>query len=264
MTQIDFLSETLREVGAFAREQYNDRSRLRIEHKGDLNDLVTEVDLEVQRRVVERIAKAYPGDHVLAEESGLSACPASHPERSWILDPIDGTQNFVRCLFPAWGLSLGLAEHGTVTTAGIYFPITDDLFLAERGAGAVRNGARLSVSGVSSVAAARVEFDISATPYRTNTLEAAPELYLRMGQIRIQGCAVAAMCSVATGDMEAYLHISLNPWDYAAGALIIEESGGRCTRWNGAPLTYFEGRCDIVASNGAVHDEILSLIHPQP
>jgi myo-inositol-1(or 4)-monophosphatase len=261
MKELDFLSETARAVGAFARERYKDDSPLQISQKSDRNDLVTEVDVAVQRQVVERIEKAFPCDHVLAEESGLDVKPSTRPERSWILDPIDGTQNFVRSLFPAWGVSLAFAEHGVVTASGVYFPMTDDLFLAERGAGVRRNGAPVAVSAVDRVDTARVEFDISAVPYRLNTLEAAPEFYRRMGQIRIHGCAVAAMCSVATGDMEAYLHISLNPWDFAAAALIIEEAGGRCTRWDGSPLTYFDGRIDIVASNGKIHEETLSLLH---
>lgn len=262
MDTIDFITDTLREVGSFAFERYADRTQLRISQKAHINDLVTEADVEVQRRVVERIRRSFPNDAVLAEESGLGLPPEAQPQRCWILDPIDGTQNFVRGLFPAWGVSLGLAQGGRVTAGGVLFPVTGDLFLAERGGGAHRNGERVSASTVDTVDSARMDFDVSATPYRASTLKAAPDLYYRVGQIRVHGCAVAALCSVATGDMEAYLHISLNPWDYAAGALIVEEAGGRCTDPRGGPLTYFEGRCGILASNGAVHDEMLALLHP--
>lgn len=260
MTTIDFVTETLYEAGALARDRYADRTRLHIAQKADLNDLVTEADLAVQRQIVDRIARTFPGDAVLAEESGLGLPPEGRPERCWILDPIDGTQNFVRALFPAWGISLGFVERGSLAAGGVYFPITGDLFLAERGAGARRNGGTLSVSALDHLERARIDYDVSATDYRRPTLDAAPDLFHRVGGIRIHGCAVAALCSVATGDLEAYVHIALNPWDYAAGVLIVEEAGGRASTWSGAPLTFFEGRRSVLASNAALYDQFLPLL----
>jgi myo-inositol-1(or 4)-monophosphatase len=260
MTEADFIAETLREVGAFARDRYENRKNLSIAQKSDLNDLVTEADLAVQRQVVERIGRAFPGDYTLAEESGLGLKPENRPDRCWILDPIDGTQNFVRGLFPMWGVSLAFAKGGEVVAGGVLFPVTGDLFQAERGAGTRRNGERISASPLDAVDRARIDFDVSASRFRDSTLEAAGELYRRVGQIRIHGCAVAALCSVATGDLEAYLPVSLSPWDYAAGALIAEEAGGRCTDLRGKPITYFEGLCGILATNGALHDDMLSLL----
>lgn len=263
MTELRFIETVLREAGVYAREKYLDRASLKISSKSSANDFLTEADLGVQQRIVERIGEQYPGDLVLAEESGFSERPEGRFGRCWVLDPIDGTSNFVRGLFPAWGISLAFADREQVTSAGIYFPMTDNLFLAEKGAGATRNTVPLRTSEIDAVDLSRMDFDISGTGYRHVTIERAPELYARIGQLRVHGCAVAALCSVATGDSDGYLHVALNAWDYAAGVLIVEESGGRATRWDGSSLTLFDGRNSLICTNGRLHDAVLPLLGPE-
>jgi myo-inositol-1(or 4)-monophosphatase len=262
MTEIDFIAEVLQEAGAYARERYRNRAALNVQRKSSATDLVTEVDIRVQSLIVERIQARFPGDLVLAEESGFHARPEGRHARCWVLDPIDGTSNFVRGMFPAWGVSLAFAEREVVHAGGVYFPMTDDMFLAERGAGATRNGEPTAPSSVAEIDVARMELDISSARYRKTGPERAPELFRRIGQLRIHGSAVVGLCSIATGDMEGYLHAALNPWDYAAGVLIVEEAGGRATRWDGSPLTLFDGRNSIVATNGALHEHVLPLLKP--
>lgn len=262
MNEIEFIADVVRDAGAVAAGIYRDRSFLHVEQKAHANDLVTEADLAAQHCVVERIRKSYPGDAVYAEEEGYNRPPDSRDGRCWILDPIDGTQNFVRGLFPAWGVSLGLVQGGEVIAGGVYFPITDDLFLAEKGGGTMRNGFPVNGSQVATVELCRIDLDVSSTGHRVSTLEKAPELYRQAGQLRIHGSAVAALCSVASGDLDAYLHLALNPWDYAAGLVIVEEAGGRVTRCDGAALTFFEGRRSVLATNGHLHDALLKLVEP--
>jgi len=257
MTELEFISNIVQETGAYARDRYLDRSNLQVGQKTNPNDLVTEVDIAVQRQIVDRIAQQFPGDFVLAEESGFHTRPEGRTGRCWVLDPIDGTANFVRGLFPAWGISLAFAERECTLAGGVYFPITGDLFLAERGAGATRNGRPTRTSETASLELARIELDFSSINHRYPMLEKSPEIFAKAGQLRIHGSAVAALCSVASGDMDAYLHELLNPWDYAAGVLIVEEAGGRATRYDGTPLTLFDGRNSIIASNGPLHESLI-------
>lgn len=260
MTDIEFITETLQRAGEFARERYKQRAHLAVETKRDANDFVTEADIAVQRDIVEHIARQFPGDFVLAEESGLDTRPEAVGGRCWILDPIDGTSNFVRGLFAMWGISLGLAVRGEIVAGGVLFPMADDLFLAERGAGARRNGTPCTASIVDVLDHARLDLDISAATYRYETIERAPEIYRRAGQLRVHGCAVAALCAVAAGEMEAYLHVALNPWDFAAGQILVEEAGGVVSTWDGGRPKFFEGRASIAATNAPLHAETLSLL----
>lgn len=262
MRDIEFVAEVLRDAGAVAAEKYRDRSKLQIERKAHINDLVTEADVAVQKRVVERIHAEFPGDAIYAEEAGYNEPPRQHDGRCWILDPIDGTQNFVRNLFPAWGVSLGLVQGHEAVAGGVYFPMADDLFLAERGGGTQRNGRGVTGSDVSTVELCRIDLDVSSVAHRMSTIERAPDLYRNVGQIRVHGSAVAALCSVASGDLDAYLHLALNPWDYAAGLIIVAEAGGLVTRCDGGPITFFDGRSSLLATNGHLHDTLLALVKP--
>ena len=139
-------------------------------------------------------------------------------------------------------------------------PITQDLFLAERGSGAFRNGARLHVSDVSSVALARIEVDFSGPQQRSETLRRASKLICKGGQIRCTSATVVGMCSIATGNMDAFIHVGPTPYDYAASQVIVEEAGGKCTRFDGSPLFLFDGKRGVVASNGILHEELLAVL----
>lgn len=262
MRDLEFIADVVRDAGAVAAGIYRDRSFLHVEQKAHANDLVTEADVAAQQCVVNRIRKHYPCDAIYAEEEGFNRPPDARDGRCWILDPIDGTQNFVRGLFPAWGVSLGLVQGNEVIAGGVYFPVTDDLFLAEKGGGTIRNGLPVTGSKVDTVELCRIDLDVSSTGHRMSTLEKATDLYRQAGQIRIHGSAVAALCSVASGDLDAYLHLALNPWDYAAGVVIVEEAGGRVTRCDGEALTFFDGRRSVLATNGRLHDALLNLVEP--
>ncbi len=260
MNEIDFIELLLKEASAYVKAKYAGRTRLHVQEKNGANDLLTEVDLAVQNQMVERISSAYPSDVIVAEEQGLDARPANAPKRCWIIDPIDGTQNFLRGLFPAFGITVAFAADGALRAGGVSMPITQDLFLAERNNGAARNGQQVRVSALSDMSRARAEVDFSHPKHRDQTLNVMADVIRRTGQIRCYSSAVVALCSIACGDSEAFTHVGLKPWDYAAGQLIVEEAGGRTSRLDGSPLGLFDGKRGVLATNGAVHDAFLTAL----
>lgn len=255
MTELAFIESFLRENAPYAREKFLAREHLTVTSKSDPTDLLTDADLTLQKRATERIRAEFPGDSIVAEEGEFSVLPKDPSGRFWVMDPIDGTNNFVRGLFPIYGVSIAFAKGGQTLAAGVALPGTGDFFFAERGAGAFRNGQRLRVSEVQSVAEARVEMDFSTLEERRNLLERGAALLCGAGQLRCHGSAVASICQVATGDIDAYVHMTLHPWDYAAAQLMVEEAGGMATRHDGTPLLLFDGRQGVVISNGAIHEE---------
>lgn len=262
MNELKFLEMTLRDLAVFVRAKYADRSGLQVNAKSNPNDLLTEVDLAVQRMGQERIAHAYPGDLFIAEEEGLGVLPEDHARRCWIMDPIDGTQNFVRGLFPAFGVSLAFVEGGRVQAGGVIMAMTGDLFLAGRGVGTFRNGRRVQVSEVARLDVARVEVDFSGPVQRPYTVRATHDLMIKAGQLRCHCAAVVGLCSIASGDADAYFCWSLRPWDYAAGLIIVEEAGGVVTHMDGSPVDVLGPRSDVIASNGLIHEEYVAALLP--
>lgn len=260
MEELRFIEGLLAESADYVRERYAERTTVRVQAKSEDNDLLTEVDLAVQKQLVSRIQQDYPGDLIVGEEAGFDVFPQDPDARAWVLDPIDGTQNFVRGLFPHFGISVGLAQGGRPVAGGVALPITGDLFTAQQGAGAFRNGRRLECAATESLHYAKIEIDFSTQPDRRETIERFGDLMCRAGQVRCHCAAVVPLCAIAAGEMDAYLHVTLNPWDYAAGQIIIEEAGGRLSRLDGSPLRLFDGQRGVLASNGHVHDEIVELL----
>jgi len=270
--EIDFITRMFQDLTGFVCRKRASRGEVGITSKSEANDLLTEVDLAVQDRLVEAIGKEFPGDAIVAEERGLAQIPDDPNGRCWVIDPIDGTQNFVRGIFPVFGISVAFAVGGKPVAGGVAIPgislpgvsvsQTAGIFLAEKGAGAYLDDSPIRVSRVDSVSLARVEVDFSGRRQRAETLARFPEILRLCGQVRCNCATVVALCSVAAGEMEAFLHVSLNPWDFAAGQIIVEEAGGRASRLDGSPLMLFDNRHGVLISNGRVHDELASLIAP--
>ncbi|GMW02548.1 MAG: inositol monophosphatase [Candidatus Hydrogenedentota bacterium] len=260
MTEIAFIEAELRAVSEYVRDRYNARHEVHISHKIDPNDMLTEVDLAVQERIVARIRDEYPDDIIVGEESGLHELPHQNAGRVWLIDPIDGTQNFVRSLFPAFGVSIAFCQDGEVAAGGVLVPMQETLFLAERGAGATRNGQRLHVSNVTDLTMARAEIDFSVQRDRAATVDTFRPLMEQVGQVRCYCAAVIGICSIATGDSDIYVHVGLNPWDFAAAMLIAEEAGGSSSKLDGSSVQTLSGRQGIAITNGHVHSQLLGLI----
>jgi len=229
---------------------------VRVDKKGVI-DLVTEVDLVVERMFRALIAERFPGHDVLAEEM---AGPAGTGSRHcWVFDPLDGTTNFAHGL-PIFCASLAVEIDGTTEVAAVYDPCRRELFTAERGGGAFLNGAPLHVSAVPTLLDALL---VTGFPYDVHT--SADEIvglfdaFVRRAQaVRRLGSAALDLCYVAAGRMDGFWEQRLKPWDVAAGALIVEEAGGQATGIDGSAFNSRAGH--VVASNGAIHAEMAATI----
>jgi myo-inositol-1(or 4)-monophosphatase len=237
------------------------RTGFGVRHKQKVIDLVTDADLRSEQAVVETIAKAFPAHRILAEEKGLHADQES--PYTWIIDPLDGTTNFAHG-FPAYCVSIGLEHQGRTILGVVLDPTRDELFLARDGGGAFLNGAPLQVSATPTIDAALLvtgfAYDIRESA--RNNLGHFARFALRAQGVRRTGAAALDLCYVAAGRFDGFWEMKLHPWDTAAGALIVQEAGGRVTDFKGGPFSNY--RDEIVASNGLIHDAMVGVLRENP
>lgn len=244
----------VRQAGAIQLEHFG--GSFAIEKKGAI-DLVTDVDLAVERMCRAHLGRAFPDHQVLGEEYGVTgAGGASHV---WIFDPIDGTTNFAHGL-PIFCSALALEVDGRVDVAAIYDPTRDELFTAERGRGAWLNGARMHVSAQETLIDSLL---VTGFPYsvhggREEVLSLFDAFMGRSRAVRRLGSAALDICYVAAGRMDGFWEQGLGPWDIAAAALLVEEAGGQISDLDGRPFELRTGR--LLASNGHIHDQMLETI----
>jgi myo-inositol-1(or 4)-monophosphatase len=214
------------------------------------SDLVTEADRRSESLIVERLRSHFPPHAIVAEEGGGRE---TNSDYCWYVDPLDGTTNFAHG-FPVYCVSLGLAYRGEVIAGVVYDPTRDELFTAERGAGAYLNHKRLAVSKTSAL---RESLLATGFPPFAANHEINIEFFFRLTQrshgIRRAGSAALDLCSVAAARFDGFWELKLNPWDKAAGALMVLEAGGKVTDLAGHPFALLED--EIFASNGHIHEE---------
>ncbi|HJR08803.1 MAG TPA: inositol monophosphatase family protein [Pyrinomonadaceae bacterium] len=254
---LDFAIETAREAGRVLAERFG-RASLEVTHKGDI-DLVTESDIAAERLIVERIRSYYPRHAILAEESGASEqVGAAASEYKWIIDPLDGTTNYAHG-YPCYCVSVALERAGELVLGVIHDPTRDETFAAERGAGAALNGRRIRVSEIGDLNEAMV---CTGYPYdvrgRDNFVRNFKNFILHAQGVRRDGSAALDLAYVACGRFDGFWEEGLRPWDVAAGALIIEEAGGRVSRYDDAPYDIYTP--PIMASNGLVHEAMMRVL----
>jgi len=253
-------AELAREAGARLRQFL--ASGVETEYKGGV-DIVTVADRTAEKLIRERLAVLFPEHGVFGEEGTRERLSG---EFRWYVDPLDGTTNFAHGI-PHFCVSLGLEqrkpglkpeEDGVLVAGVIYDPNRDELFVAERGRGAWLNGKRIHVSRTPELAESLV-----ATGFPSRKRHASPNIHfyqeftLRSHGVRRAGSAALDLAYVACGRMDGFWEFNLNPWDTAAGLLLVEEAGGRITDFSGGPWR-LDSR-EILASNGLIHDELLGL-----
>ncbi len=235
------------------------RSAIDIQKKGAI-DLVTEIDLRVEREFRAMIADRFPDHAVLGEEGDGSGYDTTSARRyRWIIDPIDGTTNYAHGL-AIFCVSIALEVDGRTELGVIYDPMAGELFTAERGAGARLNGEPMRVTSCADIGDALL---CTGFPYsvreKPGHLIAGFAEFMRVSQaVRRLGSAALDLCYVAAGRFDGFYEESLKAWDVAAGALIVEEAGGRVTGTFGEAFTPHAGH--IVATNGHLHAAVLSTL----
>jgi myo-inositol-1(or 4)-monophosphatase len=229
---------------------------IQIDKKGTI-DLVTEVDVEVERMFRALIAERFPDHAILAEEFGGSDAVPAGP--CWVFDPIDGTSNYAHGL-PIFCCSLALEIDGVPELAAVYDPNRKELFTAQRGSGASLNGKPLRVSQAATLVDAML---VTGFPYDVHTrVDEIVGLFAafvgKARAVRRLGSAAIDLCWVAAGRMDGFWETDLKPWDIAGGALIVAEAGGRVSNVDGSPFSSRGG--NVLASNGLLHEAMLETI----
>jgi myo-inositol-1(or 4)-monophosphatase len=227
------------------------------------NDFVTEIDRAAEREIISQLRKAYPEHLILAEESGVSGDAARAGGYQWIIDPLDGTTNFMRGI-PHFAVSIACVRDGRLEHAVVLDPVRREEFTATRGAGAQRNGRRIRVSTRAGLTEAVLgtgipfrEPSIRELPAYLHTLE---QFASRSAGIRRAGAAALDLAYVAAGRLDGFWEIGLQPWDIAAGALLVQEAGGLISDFDGGNDWMESGR--IVAANPKCLKAMLQVIRP--
>jgi len=244
------MAEIAREAGALLMEYFH--QRVKVEYKGEA-DLVTIADRKSEILIRERIKKNWPAHDVLGEEQGLVDTGSDY---RWYVDPLDGTTNFAHG-FPVFSVSMALEYKNQRIAGVVYDPTRDELFAAEQGNGAYLNHQRIQVSKTANLAECLV-----GTGFPSHKRHKNPNIYfyhqitLHTHGVRRAGSAALDLCNVASGRFDGFWEFNLNPWDTAAGVLIVEEAGGKVTDFHGGPFQL--NSRETLASNGLVHGALLN------
>ncbi len=254
---LDLAVRLAREAGAIQRERYE--TPLEIRTKSSATDLVTEVDRACEALIVSTLAAERGDDAILAEEGGGNDRPDA--TWRWVVDPLDGTTNYAHS-YPRFCVSIGVELKGNRTVAVVYDPLMDELFHAVVGRGAYLNGRRIHVSKetVLNRALLATGFAYDRRKSEQDNLDNFAAFLKAARALRRDGSAALDLCYVASGRLDGFWEFKLAPWDVAAGYLIVEEAGGRCSDLSGgAPPASGSA---VVASNGRIHQAMLEVLRP--
>jgi myo-inositol-1(or 4)-monophosphatase len=248
-----------RAAGAIINRAALDLDVLKVATKGT-NDFVTEVDQAAEEAIITTLLEAYPGHGILAEESGRER-GARHSDFVWIIDPLDGTTNFIHG-FPVYAVSIALSFRGRIEQAVVYDPTRNDLFVASKGRGAYLNDRRLRVSRRTRMADALIG---TGFPFRKGDnfkryLKMFEEVMQHCAGVRRPGAAALDLCYVAAGWYDGFFETGLQPWDVAAGSLMITEAGGLVGNFTGE-ADYLHQR-EVVAGNPRIYGQLVQTLAP--
>jgi len=227
----------------------------KVDYKGEIN-LVTEVDHQCEAEVVSILQSEFPSHDILAEEG---SGPRKDSDYKWMIDPLDGTTNFAHG-YPLFCTSVALEYKGEIIAGAVYEPNLKELFLAEKGGGATRNGEKISVSTVKELKRALLGtgFAYNVAQVKENNLNHFHNFILNAQAVRRDGVAAVDLCYTAMGRFDGFWELNLFPWDVAAGCLIIKEAGGEVTDFSGRAFSVYSK--EILASNGALHPSMIKLL----
>jgi myo-inositol-1(or 4)-monophosphatase len=253
---VSVAAEAVLQAGAIQRSRYG--HVIEIRHKGEI-DLVTEVDRACEDRILETLRARFPGHDIVTEETELQRTGSRYV---WFVDPLDGTTNYAHG-YPQFCASVALAVDGELAAGAVYDPLKEELFTAERGGGAHLNGRRLRTSSSSDLLRSLL---ITGFPYDlradlSGTLRLFNRFMAHARAIRRDGAAALDLSYVAAGRADGFWEERLQPWDILAGVLMVEEAGGRVSRFDGTALGLSADQ--IVASNGPLHAPMLEVLREE-
>jgi myo-inositol-1(or 4)-monophosphatase len=237
-------------------QQYFD-GPFEVTSKSSINDLVTEVDKKSEAAIISVIKETYPDHFILSEEVGELKTSSSI---KWIIDPIDGTVNFANGI-PICCISIGIEKDGEMVLGAVYNPFMNELFIAEKGKGATLNDKSIRVSSKTDIEKTCL---VTGFPYQWqeiphNPLLAFESIVKRGIPVRRLGSAAIDLCWVACGRFDGFYEHHLQPWDSAAGSLIVTESGGKITDFSGNPYSPYNKQ--VLATNGHIHQALQNLVN---
>ena len=226
------------------------------EKSGLRGDVVTEVDLLCENEIIDRIQKIFPRDTILAEESGET--PGSL-NKKWIIDPLDGSLNYSHG-YPCYCVSIGVEHNDELVVGVIYNPNLDELFVAEKGQGATLNGKNFKVSTTKTLEKSLLVtgFTPKIVGREDDNLKHFCDFMKSCQAVRRPGSAAMDLCYTAMGRFDGFWEACLNPWDMAAGVLIVREAGGRVTAFDGGLFSIYEN--NILATNGEIHQQMVDIL----
>jgi len=248
---LETATEIAREAGSLLAHHFE--RRIGFELKGE-HDLVTEADRQSEALVVERLRSQFPAHAVLGEEGGLREAGT---EFRWYVDPLDGTTNFAHG-YPMFNVTLALERNGEMICGVIYDPVRQEMYAAERGGGAFLNGRRIRVSGVRTIDGALLATGFPSRKRHENiNVHFFHQAAMVTHGVRRGGSAALDLAYVACGRLDGFWEFGLNPWDVAAGLLLVEEAGGKTSDMKGGTASVTGEH--IAASNGTIHPGLLDL-----
>jgi myo-inositol-1(or 4)-monophosphatase len=250
---LDFATDVARRAGALLVEGL--KSQRRIELKSSF-EVVTEIDHASEQLIISAIRAEFPDHTILAEESGGTF---DHSRHTWLIDPLDGTNNYAHG-FPYFAVSLALWAEQQPLLGVVYDPLRDELFSASAGGGAYCNNQRLHVSQIATLGAALLStgFPYDYASRTENNLQEFNRIQARSQGVRRAGAAALDLAYVAMGRLDAHWELDLKPWDAGAAALIVREAGGRLSNQRGE--SWYPWDDWLIASNGLIHDELVQVL----
>jgi len=236
--------------------------RVQVSTKGEYaTDLVTEADLAAERAIVAHLSAAFPQHGFFTEERTTDQ---TRREYMWLIDPLDGTTNYAHS-FPFFSVSIALARGEELLVGVVYDPIRQELFSAQAGAPSTLNGRAIHVSAIDSLGRALLAtgfpYDVAST--QDDNIGHFKDFLVRTQAVRRPGSAALDLANVACGRLEGFWELKLSPWDYAAGALIVRQSGGTVSACDGSLLDLYHTE-QILASNGILHKDIVAVLNLHP
>jgi myo-inositol-1(or 4)-monophosphatase len=221
--------------------------------KGD-RDLVTNVDRQAQAMIIDAVKKKFPEHGIIAEEGLIQDAGA---EYIWIIDPLDGTHNYIRGV-PIYGVSIGVVHKDRFVAGVIYMPFDDELYVAETGNGAYKNGVLMKVSARQDIKECSISYDSNIRYNSGMLLPILEDVAARSFNVRMFGSSVRSLSYVAEGKLDAAIEFEDKPWDFAAGICLIEQAGGMVTDLAGGRMTHTT--IGYIAANTAVHKPVLDIV----